>query len=111
MHVAGMAPLFIYQRAGNKASSNSHRGSQEECKGLIIYGLHHLIITHMQAPLQTGNTFGKNPLHIIFDYIWPYLVLVGMIAFTRWVCQGCTTLQCALKICHPRCICRGSFKG
>jgi hypothetical protein len=41
----------------------------------------------MQAPLQTGNTFGKNPLHIIFDYIWPYLVLVGMTAFTRCDCD------------------------
>jgi hypothetical protein len=39
-------------------------GFEDKCRAQAAKLRRLLIVTCMQAPLQTGNTFGKNPLHI-----------------------------------------------
>lgn len=59
---------------------------------LLIWVLHMGMhtCTHMrghrcaQAPLLTGRHRGRDGLNIFFNYVWPYLTLVGLIAITRW---------------------------
>lgn len=38
----------------------------------------------MQPPLLTDRHMGKDGLNIFFNYVLPYVMLLGLLIFTRW---------------------------